>query len=230
MKNHTLSSFGDALANLRESILTMANLAGDNLAHAVRGVVERNEALCNDAIAEDDEVNQLEMDIDAAGIDIMMRFQPVAHDLRQVMSSMKVANNLERISDEAKSIAARGRKLLKYPEIEGLQLLEPLFEMAKGMIDDAAKAYAEGDEDLALEIGQRDRGLDKKHRKLIKHFTKVMESSPEQLKPSIQLIFIVRSLERCGDHAVNMAEDAFFIESARDIRHGGWKDELEDGE
>ena len=228
MNEHTLGPFGDALAELRTNVLTMASLAGQNLDHAVRGVLTRDEDLCNNAIAEDEEVNQLEMAIDAAGMEIMMRFQPVAQDLRAVLASMKVANNLERVSDEAKGIAARGRKLLKFPEVEVVPMIEPLYRQAKEMLLDSVKAFSEGSEELALEIGSRDRSLDKAHRKLIKRLTKVMESDGELLKPSLHLIFIVRSLERVGDHSVNMSEDAFFVESARDIRHGGWRDEVDD--
>jgi len=206
----------------------MASAASQNLSQAIHGVLERDEAACNDAIAEDEEVNQLEMAIDAAGMEIMMRYQPVAQDLRQVLASMKVANNLERVSDEAKAIAARGRKLLKFQEIETVRYIEPLYHEAAEMLQDSIKAFSESNEELALDIGARDKSLDKGHRKLIKRLTKGMEANPEILKPSLHMIFIVRSLERCGDHAVNMAEDAFFVESARDIRHGGWRDEIDD--
>ena len=98
---HTLMNFENALRDARNNILRMASVAEQNLENAVRGLLTRNQELCNEAIAEDDEVNSLERRIDADSYEILMRYNPVASDLREVIAGMKVANNLERISDEA---------------------------------------------------------------------------------------------------------------------------------
>lgn len=221
---HILGSFEQALHELKESVLTMASIAQRNLQDAIKGLLERNVELCNEAIADDDDVNRLEMKIDQRGMEIMTRFQPVAHDLRKVVSAMKMANNLERISDQAESIARRARKVMKNPEIEEIKLVEPIYNMASALVRDSIEAYSQANVELALSLAEKDRALDKAHKQLIKQFTRTMEAGTDSVKTILHLIFIVRCLERIGDHAVNISEDTVFIESATDIRHGGRSD------
>lgn len=216
-----LANFETALKEARENVFRMASIAEQNLESAVRGLLTRNAELCNEAIVEDDEVNNLEKTVDAESFEILMRFNPVATDLREVIAGMKVANNLERISDEAQSIGRRARKILKHPEIAETAMIEPLYETALSLFRDGMKSYTEGDNDLALSLYDRDRELDKAHNDLIKELTKQIDNEEVRVKSFLHLIFIVRSLERVGDHAVNIAEDGIFLESATDIRHLG---------
>lgn len=203
--------------------MRMASIAEDNLENAIRGLLSRDADLCNEAIAEEEEVNQLERRIDAESFEILMRFNPVAGDLREIIAGMKIANNLERVSDEAQNIARRARKLLKHPEIPEVFLLEPVYEKAASLFRDAVKAYAERDADLAMTLYARDIELDDAHRNVIRELTKLMDRGSAQIKQILHLIFIVRSLERAGDYAVNIGEDAVFLTSAEDIRHMGAK-------
>lgn len=218
---HTLGNFETALRGARESVLRMASIAEQNLEYSVRGLLTRNSELLNEAIAEDDEVNSLERKIDSDSFHILMRYNPVASDLREVIAGMRVANNLERISDEAQNIARRGRKILRKPEIAEVVLIEPLYEKAVSLLRDGMKSYAEGDTDLALTLYDRDRELDRAHNEVIRELTRLIDKDTERLKALLHLIFIVRSLERVGDHAVNIAEDGIFLESATDVRHLG---------
>lgn len=216
-----LANFENALKEARESVLRMASIAEQNLECAVRGLLTRNSELCNEAIVEDDEVNNLERKIDADSFEILMRYNPVASDLREVIAGMKVANNLERISDEAQNIGRRAKKILKHPEISEVALIEPLYEQALSLLRDSMKAYAEGDNDLALSLYDRDRELDAAHKKVIRDLTRSIDNEEVRVKSFLHLIFIVRSLERVGDHAVNIAEDGIFLESATNVRHLG---------
>jgi phosphate transport system protein len=145
----------------------------------------------------------------------------VATDLRSVLSTMKIANNLERIADQAENIARRARKIIKNPEVPETRMIEPMYTMASDLLSDAMRAFSEGDADLALGLYDRDQKLDKLHAKTIKGLTKLMENDQDNLKTYLNLIFITRSLERVGDHAVNIGEDTVFIERATDIRHIG---------
>lgn len=220
---HRLGNFEVALREARDSVFRMASIAEQNLESAIRGLLTRNAELCNAAIVEDDEVNLLEKKIDADSFEILMRYNPVASDLREVIAGMKVANNLERVSDEAQSIARRARRILKHPEIKEAALIEPLYEKALGLLRDGMRSYAEGDTDLGLSLYERDRVLDAAHNDVIRELTKHMDNDAGTLKSFLHLIFIVRSLERVGDHAVNIAEDGIFLESAADVRHLGPK-------
>ncbi|NLT71924.1 MAG: phosphate signaling complex protein PhoU [Verrucomicrobiaceae bacterium] len=220
---HILGNFGNALRDARNTVLRMASIAEQNLEYSVRGLLTRNTDLCNEAIAEEDEVNQLERLIDADSFEILIRFNPVAGDLREVIAGMKVANNIERISDEAQNIARRARKVLKHPEIPEALLIEPVYEKAVSLFRDAMKAYAEGNTELAMSLYERDRDLDEAHSDVIRELSKGMDKESGRVKQMLHLIFMVRSLERVGDHAVNIGEDAVFLADAEDIRHLGHK-------
>ncbi|MDF1657208.1 MAG: phosphate signaling complex protein PhoU [Verrucomicrobiales bacterium] len=220
---HRLGNFDTALREARENVFRMASIAEQNLESAIRGLLSRNEELCNAAIVEDDEVNSLEKKIDADSFEILMRYNPVASDLREVIAGMKVANNLERVSDEAQNIARRARKMLKHPEIKEAALIEPLYEKALSLLRDGMRSYVEGDTDLGISLYDRDKELDSDHNDVIRELTKQMDSASGRIKSFLHLVFIVRSIERVGDHAVNIAEDGIFLESAADIRHLGPK-------
>src|ERR1700726_5269574 len=108
---HILGSFDEALGSLRNNVLMMAGLAERSLDRAIKGLLQRDDNLCTTAIADDEEIDQLEKQIDKDGVDVLLRFQPVASDLRRVVSAMKLSSNLERIADQATNIARRARKL-----------------------------------------------------------------------------------------------------------------------
>ena len=218
---HILSDYEHSLKKIKKSVLTMASIAADNLRNSIKGLLERREEPLNDAIVEDEEVNAYERSIDREGTDILLRFNPVATDLRTVIASMKIATNLERIADQAENIARRARKILHKPEVAEARLIEPVFALASGLLDDAIRSFSEGDEELALTLYHRDQELDKLHRKTLKKYMKLMEEDVENLRTYLNLIFIVRCLERVGDHSVNIGEDTVYMVSAEDIRHVG---------
>lgn len=218
---HILGDFESALKNLRSSVLTMASIASENLDNAVKGLLERNEDLCNDAIAEDEEVNAYERSIDKDGMEILLRFNPMATDLRSVVAGMRISANLERIADQAENIARRSRKILKKPEVSETHLIEPVSKLALVLLRDSVRSFAQVDVELAVGLHERDKELDKMHKKTIKTLTKAMEENTENLRTYLNLILIVRCLERVGDHAVNIGEDTVYMVEATDIRHVG---------
>ncbi|MAS94993.1 MAG: phosphate transport system regulatory protein PhoU [Verrucomicrobiales bacterium] len=220
-KPHTLSDFEEALKDVRSSLLLMASTTSENLKNSVEGLLSRDTGLCNQAIADDEVVNGYERNIDEKGMVILLRFNPVATDLRVVAATMKIATNLERISDQAENIARRARKILKHHESVDSAPVRHLYELSFGLLRDAIEAYADGNSDLALSLYEREELLDKEHRDLIKELTKKMESDVDHLRTYLNLIFIVRCLERVGDHAVNIAEDVVYIAKGENIRHVG---------
>ncbi len=220
-EGHILADFESALKHAKKSVLTMASIASENLNNSVKGLLERNEDLCNDAIAEDEEVNAFERSIDKEGMEILARFNPLATDLRTVVAAMKVSTNLERISDQAENIARRARKVLNKPEVPEVHLIEPVYQLATELLEDSIRSFAESDVDLAIGLYDRDQELDRLHRKAIKKLTKIMEKDSGNLRTYLNLIFIIRCLERVGDHAVNIGEDAIYMARASDIRHVG---------
>ena len=218
---HILGTFDEALGSLRNNVLMMAGLAERSLERAMKGLTERDDDICANAIADDEEIDQLEIQIDRDGVDILLRFQPVASDLRRVVSAMKLSSNLERIADQATNIARRARKLNQHPPLPELELILPMNAQAMSMFKDSVDAYVREDVELGRAIVPRDAKLDDLNRVASRRLIERMAQDPEQLRGYLNLMFIGRHLERVGDHATNIAEDAVYAAAAEDIRHQG---------
>jgi len=216
---HILSDFNAALEELRKNVLMMSSLSLRNLENARKGLLERDEDWCNTAIADDEEVDSLEIQVDREGIDIMLRFHPVASDLRNVIAAMKLSVNLERVADQAVGIARRARKLNLHPALPETNAIEPLYSHAIEMVRDAINAYAENDLALARTLKPRDRELDAMNRDYAHTLTDLMSKNTGLIESYLDLIFIARFLERIGDQSTNIAEDTVFAVASEDIRH-----------
>jgi len=216
---HILGTFDEALASLRNNVLMMAGLTERSLERAMKGLFERNDNLCLSAIADDEEIDQLEKQMDKDGVDILLRFQPLASDLRRVVSAMKLSSNLERMADQATSIARRARKLNQHPPLTEVELIRPMYEHAMSMFKDSIDAFVREDVDLGCAVVQRDENLDDLNGTVSRKLIDRMAGDPGQLRGYLNLIFIARALERVGDHATNMAEEAVYAAAAEDIRH-----------
>jgi len=216
---HILGTFDEALASLRDNVLMMAGLAERSLDRAIKGLLKRDDNLCANAIADDEEIDQLEKQIDKDGVDVLLRFQPVASDLRRVVAAMKLSPNIERVADQATNIARRARKLNKHPVLPEAELIAPIHAHAMSMFKDSIEAFVREDVDFARAVVARDDALDKMNKMANRRLTERMAQDPEQLRGYLNLIFVSRCLERVGDHAANIAEDAVYAAAAEDIRH-----------
>ncbi len=223
---HIITSFNDALVELQDTTISMGTNALANIDNAINGLLTRNKSLCNQSIADDDEEDRLEMEIDRLGLQIIVKYRPLATDLRMVIASMKIASNLERISDHAVSIAKRARKMLKNEELEEASHLEPLYKQARDFLSKALQAYADGDAKLALEIVDLEESIAKTYKKTSKSYTKLLESNNGHERDYLDLVFIARYLDRVGGLSANIAEDVVFTHSNTDIRHGADRPEL----
>ena len=216
---HILGTFDEALASLRDNVLMMASLTERSLDRAYKGLMDRDDDLCANAIADDEEIDQLEKQIDKDGVDILLRFQPVASDLRRVVAAMKLSSNLERMADQGTNIARRARKLNRHPALPEVELIAPMYSHAMSMFKDSVDAYVREDVQLGRDIVPRDEKLDDLNRQASRKLIERMAQDPDQLRGYLNLMFIGRHLERVGDHATNIAEDAVYAAAAEDIRH-----------
>ena len=217
--HHIRSRFDTALNALRNDVLMMAGLSEGVLANATDGLLRRDTGLCNQAVATDEQIDALEKEIDRVGVQLLIRFQPVASDLRRVISTMKLSVDLERVADESVAIARRASQLNLEPAVPEVALIEALFEETKGMVRDGLQAFINGNVELASTFQERDRHLDQLNRELNGALARAMAAHPERISPCINLLFVGRSLERIGAHATNIAEDTILAEQAEDIRH-----------
>jgi phosphate transport system protein len=216
---HILGTFDEALSSLRNNVLMMSSLTERSLERAINGLMHRDDDLCANAIADDEEIDQLEKQVDKDGIDLLLRFQPVASDLRRVVSAMKLSSNLERMADQGTNIARRARKLNQHPALPETELIMPMYTHAMAMFKDAIDAYVREDVQLARGVVPRDQALDQMNASAGRRLIERMAEDPSQLRGYLNLIFVSRCLERVGDHATNMAEDAVYAAAAEDIRH-----------
>jgi len=216
---HIITSFDTALNNLKNDVLMMSSLAERLIENAMQGLLKRDSNLCNMTIADDEEVDVLEKQVDKEGVEIMIRFHPVASDIRQVITTMKLGANLERVADQSVAIARRAKKMNLLPAVPEVSLLEPIYREALGIFRDSLRVFVDGDSQLALQLKPRDRHLDGLNARLSDKLAGRMVADPKQVPTYLNIIFIARFLERIGDHATSIAEDAFWQEQAEDIRH-----------
>ena len=221
ISKHILGTFDEALATLRNNVLMMASLTERSLENALEGLLQRDDELCATSIADDEEIDQLEKQVDKDGIELLLRFQPVASDLRRVISAMKLSSNFERMGDQAVNIARKARKLNRHPALPEVELIVPMREHAMRMFKDSVDAYVREDVELALALKARDKALDEMNAVASRRLIERMAQDPDQLRGYLNLMFIARHLERVGDHATNIAEDAVYAAAAEDIRHQG---------
>ena len=219
ISKHILGTFDEALETLRNNVMMMASLAERSLDNALKGLMQRDDDLCATAIADDEEIDQLEKQVDKDGIDLLLRFQPVASDLRRVVSAMKLCSNLERMADQGVNIARKARKLNRHPALPEVELITPMREHSMRMFKDSVDAYVQEDVELGRGLKARDKALDEMNANASRRLIERMAQDPEQLRGYLNLMFIARHLERVGDHATNIAEDAVYAAAAEDIRH-----------
>ncbi len=216
---HIFRDFDKAIESLKSEVLMMASLSRQNLERAMRSLLDRDLDLARSVIADDTDVDELERKVDQLGMDILVRFHPMAKDLRFVIASMKIAHNLERISDHAVNIAKRSKKICKSQPLEEVNLAEPLYSVADIILRDSLMAYSDSNAELGEGLKVKDKELDILHKQLVATLSGRLESSDGRSENLLNLIFVARSIERVGDLAVNIGEDAVFLGEARDIRH-----------
>jgi phosphate transport system protein len=141
---HISSSFDAALYGLKNDVLMMSSLTDRMFQAAVEGLLNRDSDLCTQVVADDDEIDVLEKKVDLDGVNLLVRFQPVASDMREVISAMKISTSLERIADQSVTIARRAKRLNARPAMRALALLEPPYHLALVIFRDSIRAFADG--------------------------------------------------------------------------------------
>jgi phosphate transport system protein len=216
---HILKNYDDELSALKDSVVEMGTMSLAALEKAIKGLTTGDRDLCYDVIDEDEKIDQIEKGIDEQGMSILLRFNPVASDLRHVLSSINICRSLERIGDHAVNVARRSRKVLKQGDFEEVRLIEPLYLAVRKIVSSALTAYSDVDESIALSVIEMDKKLDEIATALSKSLSNKISEGGQATEALLNIIFIIRSVERIGDLAVNIAEDIVFMTSAEDIRH-----------
>ena len=209
----------EELEQLKTQLLVMAGAAEEQVSAAVLSLVDRDYKLAERVLGGDDPINQFHLELDERCFQLLALHQPMATDLRIVVSAVKINSDLERIGDFAINVAEAALRYLRHPAVKPLIDIPKMADVAQGMLRDALNAYVQQDTVLAQAVLDRDDTLDGLKDQVFRELLSFMLSNPTITEPALELILISRHLERIGDHATNIAEEAIFIVSGLDVRH-----------
>lgn len=217
--SHPIPHFQEELDSLKARLLEMGGLAEDRVRTAIDALVQRDPALVIQVLEGDAPINQLHIELDGRCVKLLALHQPMAVDLRVILSAVKINTDLERVGDLAINIAEAGSRYLAHAPVKELVDIPRMAELAQSMLRDALDSFVRRDMALAQRVLDEDDELDTLKTMVFRELLTYMVNDPLTIEPAIDLILISRHLERIGDHATNIAEDVIFMVSAKDVRH-----------
>jgi phosphate transport system protein len=210
--------FEQEVDGLKQKLLAMGSQANTELEGAVRALVQRDDALAQRVKAEDDLVDQFEMEIDEQAIELLAK-APLADDLRLITVAMKISRDLERVGDEATKIARRALELNAEPPLKPYVDIPRLAQESLAMLGEALNAFVTHDAVKARALIPRDKMVDALNKQLHRELVAYMVEQPATIGRCLNLMVVSKSLERVADHAKNIAEDVVYLFEGQDIRH-----------
>jgi phosphate transport system protein len=219
MATSPVPHFQEELEQLKARLLEMGGLAEDRVRSAVKALVDRDASMVDAVLTGDQPINQLHIEIDGRCFRMLALHQPMAVDLRAIMSAVKINTDLERVGDLAINIAEAVLRYLRHAPVKELIDIPRMADIAQTMLRDALDSYVQRDMTLAQSVLDQDDTLDALKTQVFRELLTYMLNDAQTIEPALDLILISRHLERIGDHATNIAEDVIFMVSARDVRH-----------
>jgi phosphate transport system protein len=220
LSHHISRRFNEDLERVRAKVLSMGGFVEQQLAKAVTALVEGDSVLGESVARDDYHVNSMEVSIDEECSRILATRSPTAGDLRVVVAIIKAITDLERMGDECEKIgyiasrlASQERPADKYREVKHLG------RIVQDMVHDALDAFARMDADSALQVARQDRLVDEEYESIQRQSITFMMEDPRAIRRALDVMWVVRALERIGDHAKNMCEYVIYIVYGKDIRH-----------
>ena len=207
------------LEKLKTRIIKMCSLVDEQVQLAIKAVEEDNLEIAQSVIEMDKKVDKFDVKIDKICQKIFALSQPVAMDLRYIMSSLTINNNLERIGDIAVNISENILLIKKKPAFFSDTKLTEMFKIAKQMLKNTIDSFITENADLAREVILSDEVIDRMNAENHKILKAIMKQSPENIEAGLALFIISRQIERLADHSTNIAEDVFFIVESKMIKH-----------
>jgi phosphate transport system protein len=215
-----MQHFDQELASLKEKLLTMASLAEAAVNKAIKALVDRDDDLARGVKDEDSDIDRLEIEMDDAAISLLAK-APLASDLRLITVAMKISHDLERVGDEATTIARRSLELSHEPQLKPYIDIPRMAKMALEMLSEALDAFVNRNPEKARAVIPRDKEVDHLNKQLHRELSSYMVEKPTTITRCLSLMVISKSLERVADHATNVAEEVVYLYEAKDIRHSG---------
>jgi phosphate transport system protein len=220
LSHHTSRRFNEDLERVRTKVLAMGGLVEEQLARSLTALVEGDSSLGEAVAKEDYKVNGMEVSIDEECSRILAMRAPAAGDLRMVVATIKTITDLERIGDECEKIAVIASRLAtverptdRYREVKHLGRTVQL------IVRDTLDAFARLDAEMALKTARQDRTVDEEYEAIQRQTITFMMEDPRQIRRALDIMWVVRALERIGDHAKNICEYVIYMVHGKDVRH-----------
>jgi phosphate transport system protein len=211
--------FQEELDALQATLLKMGGLAEERVRAAVQGLVSRDTSIIERVKHGDEPINELHIEVDSRCFTLLALHQPMATDLRAIVSTVKINTDLERVGDLAVNIAEAAQRYMNHPPVKKLIDIPQMADIAQAMLRDALDAFVRRDTVLAKQVLDEDDRLDTLKTQVFRELLARMLDDRGTVEPALDLILVSRHLERIGDHATNIAEDVIFMVSALDVRH-----------
>jgi len=211
--------FHEELSDVKVRLLTMSGEAEAALSLAVEALLERDGAKAALVIAGDRTIDRLEVEIEERCMSLLALQQPMARDLRMLITALKIANDLERVGDHAVNIAQSAERLHQARPITPEPEIVEMARLSRDMLSDALEAFIRGDAVAGREICRRDDKVDALHRSVFRILLTHMMEDPHTIGAGMELFLVSRNLERVADLATNIAEDVVFLVEGKSIKH-----------
>jgi phosphate transport system protein len=211
MTEHTVRSFSQDLEELSGDLARMGGLAEDMLSDAIQAISTRDLALADTVVARDPQVDNLQIEAEKKILRLLALRQPLARDLRQTISALKIAAELERIGDLAKNIAKRAKVLDTIEPVAALKGVARMGKLVSAQLKRVLDAYSALEPDAANKVWTRDEEVDEHYQSLFREVVTYMIEDPRTISACAHLLFVAKNLERIGDHCTNIAEEIHFL-------------------
>lgn len=212
--------FHDQLGELKQRLLAMSARAEELVELSVDALLTRDADKAQAVIEADREIDRMEIDVERLAVELLALQQPMARDLRFLVSAIKVTSDLERVGDHAVNIAQCALRLHELPtRVTPEPSLAEMAKRARGMLADALDAFVRADGTLGRDVCRRDDDVDAMHNALFRVLLTHMMADPRTINPGLELLLVSRNLERVADLATNISEDAVFLAEGKQIKH-----------
>ena len=207
------------IGRLKDSLLELSAEVEKSILNASRALADLNDDLASEVIANDNRINELEVDIEEDSLKILALYQPVAHDLRSVIAVLKINNDLERMGDLAVNICRYTKMIKEEGSVKVSDRFSPMFTFCLEMVRKAIDSFLKEDVLLAAEVCEADSRVDNLNTEIIKEIQEEIKTPGANVECLLYHMSICRTVERIADYATNIAEDVYYMVSGRIIRH-----------
>ena len=211
MPDHTVTAYDDELASLKQLVAQMGGLAEEQLAKAIDAIAKRDVRLADAVIVGDEKIDELERQIEEKAIVTIAKRQPMAQDLRQIIVTIRIASDLERIGDLAKNTAKRTHAISDEMPRKLVAGLTRMGKLAQEQLKNVLDSYAQGNAEKAMQVWRSDEDIDALYNSIFRELLTYMMEDPRMIGPCAHLLFGTKNMERIGDHTTNIAENIYFL-------------------